>query len=171
MGTYVDDWNSHYINVFIPNIVWNILCLLLGLIGNSCVLFIYIFKMKQHREDRYFIPILAWLDLMASMLATIYYITDYFYFIAYSYRFSNFLHVCFIGTLSTSHWHSKIFENMQTTWFSNDLVLEKGSNLDFDLCSHKLLCTNTFRSWQQKCGLDIQRKKHYWNNLLYECSR
>jgi hypothetical protein len=39
-------------NVFIPNIVWIILCLLLGVIGNSCVLFIYIFKMKQHREDR-----------------------------------------------------------------------------------------------------------------------
>jgi len=83
MGTNVDDWNSHYINVFIPNIVWNILCLLLGLIGNSCVLFIYIFKMKQHREDRYFIPILAWLDLMASFFASIYYITDYVYFITY----------------------------------------------------------------------------------------
>jgi hypothetical protein len=50
-----------------------ILCLLLGVIGNSCVLFIYIFKMKQHREDRYFIPILALVDLMASMFASIYY--------------------------------------------------------------------------------------------------
>ena len=39
--------------------------------------------MKQHREDRYFIPILALVDLMASMFASIYYITDYFYFIAY----------------------------------------------------------------------------------------
>jgi hypothetical protein len=78
MGTYVDDWNSHYINVFIPNIVWIILCLLLGVIGNSCVLFIYIFKMKQHREDRYFIPILALVDLMASIFASIYQFTDYF---------------------------------------------------------------------------------------------
>lgn len=39
--------------------------------------------MKQHREDRYFIPILAWLDLMASIFASIYYITDYVYFISY----------------------------------------------------------------------------------------
>jgi hypothetical protein len=83
MEAYVDDWNSHYINVFIPNIIWNILCLLLGVIGNSCVLFIYIFKMKQHREDRYFIPILAWLDLMASFFASIYQFTDYLYFVTY----------------------------------------------------------------------------------------
>ena len=39
--------------------------------------------MKQRREDRYFIPILDLVDLMASMFASIYYITDYFYFIAY----------------------------------------------------------------------------------------
>ena len=39
--------------------------------------------MKQHREDQYFIPILAWLDLMASVFASIYYITDYLYFITY----------------------------------------------------------------------------------------
>jgi len=83
MGTYVDDWNSQYINVFIPNIIWIILCLFLGLIGNSCVLFMYIFKMKQHREERYFIPILALLDLMASIFASIYDITDYFYFVTY----------------------------------------------------------------------------------------
>ena len=39
--------------------------------------------MKQHREDRYFIPFLAWFDLMASLCATIYYITDYLYFVVY----------------------------------------------------------------------------------------
>jgi hypothetical protein len=52
----VHELNMHYMHVFIPNIIWNIARFLLGVVGNSLVLYVYKFKAKHQTKKRYFIP-------------------------------------------------------------------------------------------------------------------
>jgi hypothetical protein len=64
--------------------IWTIVCFILGFVGNSFVLLFYIYRIKrQHREDRYFIPILAFTDLTANLLFTIHNIIDYLYLVTF----------------------------------------------------------------------------------------
>ena len=164
MDRYSQEWNAHYVDILIPNIIWTIVCFILGFVGNSFVLLFYICRIKrQHREDRYFIPILTFTDLAANLFSTMHYIIEYFYLVTFpssqlctALFFSKFFHVWCINPLFTCNWYSKIFECMQTTWFSHDLILEKSCYYCDNVCRHQLLNTNTFRSWKQDCGVDIQ---------------
>ncbi|XP_071125261.1 5-hydroxytryptamine receptor 2C-like [Mytilus edulis] len=83
LNTTKEEWNTNYVKTLIPNIIFNIICLIIGFTGNSVVLFVYFFKMKYRREDRFFIPVLTVFDLIAGTASTIFHITDYFYFVSY----------------------------------------------------------------------------------------
>ena len=79
MESDIEEFNFHYVNVFIPNIVWSLICLVIGIVGNVIIILVYIFKMKNYSEERYVIPILALFDLCAIIFTTIYFILDYVY--------------------------------------------------------------------------------------------
>ena len=81
MDSDIEEFNFHYVNVFIPNIVWSLICLVIGIVGNVIIILVYIFKMKNYSEERYFIPILALFDLCAIIFTTVYSILDYVYFV------------------------------------------------------------------------------------------
>jgi hypothetical protein len=66
----LDEWNSKLASDLIPNSVILSLYILAGLFGNSAVILIYTFKMRENKEDRYFIPFLAIADLWASLVCT-----------------------------------------------------------------------------------------------------
>lgn len=84
MDRYSEEWNAHYMDILIPNIIWTIVCFILGFVGNSFVLWFYIFRIKrQHREDRYFIPILAFMDLTANLFSTTHNGIEYFFFVTF----------------------------------------------------------------------------------------
>ncbi|CAC5390865.1 unnamed protein product [Mytilus coruscus] len=83
MNITLKAWNNHFVKSFIPNIIFNMFCLTIGFVGNMSVLLVYTLKMKNNNEDRYFIPVLASLDLTATCLSTVLHVTDYFYFVSY----------------------------------------------------------------------------------------
>ncbi|CAG2252327.1 CCKAR [Mytilus edulis] len=61
----LQQWNDEQVHIYIGNDVLLIVYILLGLIGNTLVMIVYKYKMKQNVDDRYFIPWLALLDLLA----------------------------------------------------------------------------------------------------------
>ncbi|XP_052719406.1 kappa-type opioid receptor-like [Crassostrea angulata] len=63
----LDKWNSDLARRLTPNNVILSLYIAIGLLGNSTVILIYGFKIKGNKEDRYFIPFLAFADLSASI--------------------------------------------------------------------------------------------------------
>lgn len=77
----LDNLNQYFVNKLLPNIVWMFVCLITGLVGNALVLFIYSLCINgKHRNARYFIPILACFDLLASTLSSLHGILHYFFF-------------------------------------------------------------------------------------------
>ncbi|XP_022330772.2 phe13-bombesin receptor-like [Crassostrea virginica] len=64
----LDDWNSEKASVLTVNSVVLGLYLFIGVIGNTMVIYIYNFRMKGSRDDRYFIPHLAVMDLCACVV-------------------------------------------------------------------------------------------------------
>ena len=99
MDSDIEEFNFHYVNVFIPNIVWSLICLVIGIVGNVIIILVYIFKMKNYSEERYFIPILALFDLCAIIFTTIYSILDYVYFVNFQSSI-----ICKLITFSTYSW-------------------------------------------------------------------
>ena len=65
-------WNDELVPLLIPNNVFLGLYILIGIFGNSLVLFVYIFRMKSGKDDRYFIPSLAAMDLFACVIGSSY---------------------------------------------------------------------------------------------------
>lgn len=74
-------WNSDYADKLLPTVVFQAIVCFVGLIGNILVLLVYIFRMKASRDDRYFIPILAVFDLLASTVASVFYVFESMYFV------------------------------------------------------------------------------------------
>jgi len=59
----VEEWNSELAKALIPNDVFLLLYIILGIFGNVTVILVYGFRMKKKTENRYFIPVLAVSDL------------------------------------------------------------------------------------------------------------
>lgn len=74
-------WNSDYADKLLPTVVFQAIVCFVGLVGNILVLLVYIFRMKASRDDRYFIPILAVFDLLASTVASVFYVFESIYFV------------------------------------------------------------------------------------------
>ncbi|XP_061163767.1 probable G-protein coupled receptor No18 [Saccostrea echinata] len=64
----LEKWNSDLARGLTPNNVILSLYIITGLVGNSIVILVYGFKMKGNKEERYFIPFLAFADLWASFV-------------------------------------------------------------------------------------------------------
>ncbi|XP_060062870.1 cholecystokinin receptor type A-like [Ylistrum balloti] len=63
-----ENYNTYLARLLIPNNVVLALYLLVGLFGNLLVIYVYSFKLKTKRDNRFFIPFLAFLDVLACSI-------------------------------------------------------------------------------------------------------
>ncbi|XP_071179363.1 cholecystokinin receptor-like [Mytilus edulis] len=61
------EWNDEIVKSLIPNIVLLSIYIMTGIFGNGLVLIVYTLRMKNLSDERYFIPILAVFDMIASV--------------------------------------------------------------------------------------------------------
>ncbi|XP_021346223.1 cholecystokinin receptor-like [Mizuhopecten yessoensis] len=66
----VDDWNEEISTRLLPDSIVLMTYLVVGVLGNSAVLYIYTIRLKGNIDDRFFIPALAFVDLMTCTLGT-----------------------------------------------------------------------------------------------------
>lgn len=64
------DWNKELRDILLPVTICESLYFLIGVLGNSTVLYIYLLKFKTFCDDRFFIPVLAVIDLIASVVTS-----------------------------------------------------------------------------------------------------
>ena len=74
----LSEWNMEITNILLPNIVMLSVYLALGTCGNFFVLMVYAFQMKKQSDERYFIPILAFFDMIATIYLGVHYIFQCF---------------------------------------------------------------------------------------------
>ena len=65
-----DQWNQAVIVKLIPIYVILSIYLLLGIAGNSLVLFVYLRKFKTYSEGRFFVPVLAVTDMLSCVVSS-----------------------------------------------------------------------------------------------------
>lgn len=68
----LEKWNSYYTELYLPNTVLLTVGLLVGMFGNATVIFVYQQGLKNKGHGRFFIPILATIDLICVLLSAIY---------------------------------------------------------------------------------------------------
>ncbi|XP_033735344.1 alpha-2Da adrenergic receptor-like [Pecten maximus] len=64
----LEDLNTYLARLLIPNDVILAIYLLAGLFGNLLVIYVYSFKLKTKRDNRFFIPFLACFDVLACTI-------------------------------------------------------------------------------------------------------
>ncbi|XP_048730641.1 cholecystokinin receptor-like isoform X2 [Ostrea edulis] len=69
-GKILRQWNDEISRSFTLSTVVHSVLFSVGTFGNLFIIFIYNFKMKGYKDDRYFIPILAVVDMLACILST-----------------------------------------------------------------------------------------------------
>ena len=69
---YLEELNNAKVKLLIPNTVLAFAFLLTGLVGNGLVLFVYRFQLKSKMDDRYFIPCLSLVDMIACSIGATY---------------------------------------------------------------------------------------------------
>ncbi|CAG2211121.1 unnamed protein product [Mytilus edulis] len=69
---YLEELNNAKVTLLIPNTVLVFAFLITGLVGNGFVLVVYKFKLKSKTDDRYFIPCLSLVDMLACFIGAIY---------------------------------------------------------------------------------------------------
>ncbi|OWF46008.1 growth hormone secretagogue receptor type 1-like [Mizuhopecten yessoensis] len=74
----LDQWNIDLRTTLMPIIILLLIYLLIGTCGNTIVIYIYKFRFREYNEDRYFIPVLAMVDLFASVVCPTGEIISYF---------------------------------------------------------------------------------------------
>ena len=68
---YLTEWNSSLAKGRLFNITLNVVLVIIGTIGNTSVLYIYKFRLGNEKKERYFIPYLAVMDLMACIVTCV----------------------------------------------------------------------------------------------------
>ena len=83
--TYLlQEYKREIIRVLLPIDILYSVILLVGVVGNIFVIVIYALQMKKdQRESRYFIPILAFYDIMVCILSEIYFLYRTFFWTAF----------------------------------------------------------------------------------------
>ena len=71
-NTSIEEWNKEFIVSLTPNMVLFSTYIILGLCGNTFVVLVYRTRMKNLSNERYFIPILAVFDLIASVQSSVF---------------------------------------------------------------------------------------------------
>ncbi|CAG2211122.1 CCKAR [Mytilus edulis] len=69
---YLEELNNAKIKLLIPNTVLVFAFLLTGVVGNGLVLVVHKFKLKSKTDDRYFIPCLSLVDMIACFIGSTY---------------------------------------------------------------------------------------------------
>ncbi|XP_062586448.1 neuropeptide FF receptor 2-like [Saccostrea cucullata] len=64
------DWKEDVSGKYILSTCVQSIILVVGVIGNAFVITIYTWHLKPKKDDRYFIPILAWIDLLGCIFAS-----------------------------------------------------------------------------------------------------
>lgn len=80
------EWNDKMTLNLIPDTMMLAVYLVVGICGNSIVIVVYAFQMKQVSEERYFIPILASSDLIAVVYCASYGILKNVKYVTFSSR-------------------------------------------------------------------------------------
>ncbi|XP_063443186.1 growth hormone secretagogue receptor type 1-like [Mytilus trossulus] len=75
----LSEWNMEITTSLLPNIIILSVYLVLGICGNVFVLMVYAFQMKKVSDERHFIPILAFFDMIATLYLGVHYIVQCFY--------------------------------------------------------------------------------------------
>ncbi|XP_052692277.1 pyroglutamylated RF-amide peptide receptor-like [Crassostrea angulata] len=68
----LEKWNSYYNELYLPNTVLLTIGLLIGTFGNATVIIVYQRGLKNKGHGRFFIPILATIDLICVLLSATY---------------------------------------------------------------------------------------------------
>ena len=80
----LQDYGSEVITALLPSNLFYSVILLCGFIGNAFVLFIYGREMnKGHKEARYFIPVLAFYDLMACVVSEVHFMSETYLWVSF----------------------------------------------------------------------------------------
>lgn len=67
---YLEELSNAKVKLLIPNTVLVFTFLLTGLVGNGLILVVYKFKFKSKTDDRYFIPCLSLVDMIACSIGS-----------------------------------------------------------------------------------------------------
>ncbi|XP_060064697.1 gastrin/cholecystokinin type B receptor-like [Ylistrum balloti] len=70
MGDRLEDWNDELSRHLIPDSVILMIYLVVGILGNSLVIYIHTVKLRTKWEDRFFIPVLAIVDLISCVVSS-----------------------------------------------------------------------------------------------------
>lgn len=68
----VQEWLEYIAQKNLPHVTLLLIFLIVGIVGNTTVIYVYVFQMRKCREDRFFIPALAVTDLMATIVTCLY---------------------------------------------------------------------------------------------------
>lgn len=68
----VDEWNNHLLLLFIPLDILLVLFIIIGILGNALVIFVYGYKIKPITDGQFFIPYLAVVDLMGAVICSLF---------------------------------------------------------------------------------------------------
>lgn len=68
----VREWLEYMAQKNLPHVMLLLIFLIVGIVGNTIVIYVYVFKMRRCREDRFFIPALAVTDLLATIVTCLY---------------------------------------------------------------------------------------------------
>ena len=84
-STYLmQEYAGNIVRALLPINVIHSTVLVAGIIGNVFVIFIFAAKMRKYqRESRYFIPALAFYDLMVCITSGIYFLTNTFFWTSF----------------------------------------------------------------------------------------
>ena len=77
------NWNEIFASILMPNTIFLSVNMVFGLLGNFFVIVIYSYKMKKKRSETYFIPVLAFFDLLASVTCSASAISDNMEYVTY----------------------------------------------------------------------------------------
>ncbi|CAC5395424.1 unnamed protein product [Mytilus coruscus] len=65
------DWIQEYRKNVNDNTILLVVYMIVGILGNSIVILVYKFQFKDTSDERYFVPVLAFFDLIASVLCSL----------------------------------------------------------------------------------------------------
>ncbi|XP_078322837.1 orexin receptor type 2-like [Crassostrea virginica] len=75
--------SQEYAKILLPGTVFITVAGALGIVGNIIVIILYWSKIEDENGDRYFIPVLAVVDMLGSITMTIYNLMDNYFFFDY----------------------------------------------------------------------------------------
>lgn len=79
----LERWNSYYNELFLPNTIFIVIGLIVGVIGNVTVICVYQKGLKNKGHGRFFIPILATVDLMCVSFSGLYHMLQLTHFVTF----------------------------------------------------------------------------------------